>query len=171
MCCGLSVGNLASFHFCRPCNAAPDSLYDWGYYWLTLVVGFCVCKYLVGLLLSCFGHARENNNSETSCLTWAVFTLSFGVVTLLSSPPSQSCELLFYCGMQWLVFGLLRIGLEAGYAWENGVWGHSDRVRLLYFFCKTLEEYWKGKLGLEGMWNKERTDSWCWVCGCLRGQG
>ena len=119
--------------------------------WLVVVfphvVCCCACKYLVGLLLSCFGNARAKNKSESSCLTWAKFTLSFGDVTLLSSSPSQSCELLFYCGMQWLVFGLLRIGLEARYAWEIGVWSHSDKVRLLAFFSTTLEEYWKGKSG------------------------
>ena len=147
VCCGLSVGNLYSFPLCRPCNVASISLYNWGYCWLTLVLGCCVCKYLVGLLLSCFGHARAKNNSETSCLTWVVFTLSFRVVTLLSSPPSQSCEVLFYYSMQWLVFRLLRIGLEARYAWEIGVWSHLDRVILLAFFSTTLEEYWKGKSG------------------------
>ena len=51
-----------------------------------------------------------------------------------------------------------------------GVWSHSDRVRLLDFFSITLEEYWKGKARPEGLGSKERTNSLCWVCGCLRSQ-
>ena len=31
---------------------------------------------------------------------------------------------------------------------KTSVWSHSDRVRLLAFCSTTLEEYWKGKLGL-----------------------
>ena len=34
---------------------------------------------------------------------------------------------------------------------KTGVWSHPDRVRLLDFFSTTLEEYRKGKLGLEGL--------------------
>ena len=34
---------------------------------------------------------------------------------------------------------------------KTGVWSHSDKVRLLDFFSITLEEYWKGKLGPEGL--------------------
>ena len=41
------------------------------------------------------------------------------VVTMLSLFPHRDVSCLFYYGMQWLVFGLLRAGLEAGYAWEN----------------------------------------------------
>ena len=37
---------------------------------------------------------------------------------------------------------------------------HSDRVRLLAFFSTTLEEYWKGKSGLEGLRSRERTNSY-----------
>ena len=51
-----------------------------------------------------------------------------------------------------------------------GVWIHSDNVRLLAFFSTTLEEYWKGKSRPEGLRSKERTDSWFWVCGCIRSQ-
>ena len=51
-----------------------------------------------------------------------------------------------------------------------GVWSHSDRVTLLAFFSTNLEEYWKGKSGPEGLRSIERTDSRCWVCGCLRSQ-
>ena len=28
----------------------------------------CGCNYLLGLLLSCFGHARAKNNSDSPCL-------------------------------------------------------------------------------------------------------
>ena len=31
---------------------------------------------------------------------------------------------------------------------KTSVWSHPDKVRLLAFFSTTLEEYWKGKLGL-----------------------
>ena len=31
---------------------------------LPCFLGCCVCNYLVGLPLSCFGHARAKNNSE-----------------------------------------------------------------------------------------------------------
>ena len=51
---------------------------------------------------------------------------------------------------------------------KTGVWSHSDRFRLLAFFSTTLEEYWEGKSRPEGLRSRERTDPWCWVCGCLR---
>ena len=53
---------------------------------------------------------------------------------------------------------------------KPGVWSHSDRIRLLAFFSTNLEEYWKGKPGLEGLRSRERTDSWLWVCGFVRNQ-
>ena len=74
-----------------------------------------------GLLLSFFGHARAKNNVELSCGSELCFTCWVGL------PPGCLCLLhravngLFCCGMQWLVFGLLRVGLEAGYASEVGV--------------------------------------------------
>ena len=142
-------------------GAAIDLPWLWVVVYASTLLGYC----WVGLAM------LGPRTTLKCCLTWVVFTLSFKVVTLLSSPPSQSCELLFYCGMQWLVFGLLRIGLEAGYAWETSAWSHSYKVRLMDFFSTTLEEYWKGKSGPEGLWNREMIDSWCWVCGCLRGQG
>ena len=51
---------------------------------------------------------------------------------------------------------------------ELGVGSHSDRIRLLAFFSTTLEEYWKGNSGPKGLRGRERNDSLCWVCGCLR---
>ena len=51
---------------------------------------------------------------------------------------------------------------------KTGVWIHLDRVRLLAFFSTTLEEYWEGKSGLEGLGSRERIDPWFWVCGCLK---
>ena len=45
-----------------------------------------------------------------------------------------------------------------------GARSHSDRIRLLDFYSKTLEEYWKGKSGPEGLCSREMTDSWCCVC-------
>ena len=59
-----------------------------------------------GLLLNFFGHARDKNNSG-ACLTWTVFHLLFGVVTLLSLPSSQRCEL--FVLLRYVVVGIWSI--------------------------------------------------------------
>ena len=69
-----------------------------------------------GSPLSCFGHAGAKNNLELShgpelCFTFCL-GLSPGCICLLH----RAVNGLFCCGMQWLVFGLLIVGLEAGYA-------------------------------------------------------
>ena len=59
------AGSLASFPFVD-CVMLPSFHCEIGavvFPWL----GCCVCKYLFGLLLSCFGHARAKNNSDSSC--------------------------------------------------------------------------------------------------------
>ena len=53
---------------------------------------------------------------------------------------------------------------------KPSVGSHPDKGRLLAFFSTTLEEYWKGKSGPEGLRSRERNDSWCWGCGCIRSQ-
>ena len=68
-----------------------------------------------GLLLSCFGCARAKNNFELSCGLELCFIFCLGP-SLVVLPSSQSREWVVCCGMQWVVFGLLRVGLEAGYA-------------------------------------------------------
>ena len=89
--------------------------------WLLMYPGF-------GLLLSCFIHARAKSNSELSCGSELCFTcwlgLSPGCLFLLHRVVNG----LFCCGMQWLVFGLLWVGLEAGYAWEDWCWGHQRGI-------------------------------------------
>ena len=70
---------------------------------------------LFGLLLSCFGHARAKNNSELSCGLSCV-PLLFGIVPGCLCLLHRAVKGLFCCSMQWLVFGLLRVGLEDGYA-------------------------------------------------------
>ena len=77
--------------------------------WLLMHPGF-------GLLLSCFSHARAKNHPELSCGSELCFTsclgLSPGCLCLLH----RAVNGLFCCGMQRLVFGLLRVGSNPGYA-------------------------------------------------------
>ena len=83
------------------------------------LLGCWGCKHLLWLLLSCFGHARAKNNSEAlfdlNCVSPFCLGLSPCYLYLLHG----AVNYLSYCGMHWLVFGLLRVGLEARYAWEN----------------------------------------------------
>ena len=89
-------------------------------YCLPLVSGFFLvakaADVLWGLLLSCFVHARAKHNSEAlfdlNCVS--PFCLGLSPYCLYLLPIVVDC--LFYYGMQWLVFGLLRVGLEARYA-------------------------------------------------------
>ena len=91
------------------------SLGDWAVD-LSLVSGCCVCKCLLGMLLSCFGHARANNNSKLSCGLEPCSSFCLGLSPCGIHLLFRAVSCLFYCGMQWLVFGLLRVGLEVGYA-------------------------------------------------------
>ena len=135
--------------------------------WSSLVL-VVACANIFWVPLSCFGHARAKNNSESTCWLELCSPFRLGLSPCCLYLLHRAVNCLFYYDMQWLVFGLLRVVLEAGYAWENWCWSHPDRVRLLDFFSTTLEEYLEGKLGPEGLWSRERTNSWCWVCGCLR---
>ena len=86
----------------------------------TLVLGrFLVAEaadVLWGLLLSCFGHARAKNNSEALFDLNFVSTFGLGLSPCCLHLLRRAVNYLFYCGIQWLVFRLLRVGLEAGYA-------------------------------------------------------
>ena len=69
-----------------------------------------------------------------------LFGIVFGCLCLLL----RAVKGLFCCGMRWLVFGLWRVGLEAGNAWEDWCWGHQLSI---YPF---LAPWWPGKTLLCG---------------------
>ena len=96
------AGSFASAPVMRLCKVAIVIIVS---LWLLMYLGF-------GLLLSCFGRARAKNNSELSC-GLSCFSPLLGVS---SGCLHRAVKGLFCCGMQWLVFELLRVGLEAGYA-------------------------------------------------------
>ena len=69
-----------------------------------------------GLLLSYFGHARAKNNSELSCGLEPCSSFCLGLSPCGLHLLHRAVNCLFCCGMHWFVFGLLRVGLKAGYA-------------------------------------------------------
>ena len=73
-----------------------------------------------GLLLSCFGHARAKNNSELSCGLELCFASWLGLPLGCFFLLHRAVKGLFCCGMQWLVFGLLRVGLRLGMHEKTG---------------------------------------------------
>ena len=83
--------------------------------WLLIYPGFGLLR-LLGLLLSFFGHARVKNNSEALFDLNCVSPFGLGLSPYCLHLLHRVVNYLFYCSMQWLVFGLLRVGLEAGYA-------------------------------------------------------
>ena len=97
----LHVGFAMSLCFSRCCNGKSVAIvFPW-------FLGCCVCKYLFGLLLSCFGHARAKNNSESPCLLELCSPFRLGLSPCCLHLLHRALSCLFYCGMQWLVFGLL----------------------------------------------------------------
>ena len=115
----LHWGFAMSFYFSRCCSGKSVAIV------LPLVLGCCMCKHILGLLLSCFGHARAKNNSESSCLTWAMFTISFGSSPCCLYFHHRAVNCLFQCG--YVVVGLQTVGLEAGYAWETWCLGATQK--------------------------------------------
>ena len=71
---------------------------------------------LLGLLLSFFGHARAKNNSESLLDLNCVSPFCLGLSACCLHVLHRAVNCLFYYDIQWLVFGMLRVGLEAGYA-------------------------------------------------------
>ena len=86
---------------------------------LPLVLGCCVCKYILG----CYWVFLATLGPRTTLkhLVWLELCSPFRlgchpVVFIFFTELWTTC---FTAGMQCLVFGMFRVGLEAGYAWET----------------------------------------------------
>ena len=110
------------FPICRLCNVAIISL--WGLGLLSspsfgLILSYCSCKHLLGfcwvVLATLWPRTTLSRLIYLSCVhlfVWGCHPVAFIFIT-------ERWDACFTVGMQWLVFGLFRVGLEAGYAWEN----------------------------------------------------
>ena len=112
-------------------------------------IGCRVCNYLVGLMLSCFGHTRAKKNSESPCWLEFCSPFLFGVVTLLSSSSSQSCELFV---LLWYVVVSIRTAESRIRGWvclRKLVFG-ATQIELDYWLStpQPLKSIGKGSQGL-----------------------